>query len=101
MNVAERLDGKQIIRDAHLVQVGIGGKRQQSGMLRLPAKPPYALLTGGLIYHNRGATLDPVAILVAGIGKREDRLVRNRLHQANAEYGNRDAMGDDVRFFGS
>ncbi len=87
---------KQIVGDPHLVAVGVAGEGEQRRLLRLPSEPSDAAPAGGDVGDDRGATADAVAIAVAGIVERHDRLVGDRFDEPRAKQRDRHAARDDV-----
>ena len=88
---------KQVVGDPHLVPVGVGAERQQRRVLRLPSEPSDAAPAGGDVGDDRGATADAVAIAIAGIVERQQRLVGDRFDEPRAKQRDRHAARDDVR----
>jgi hypothetical protein len=76
---------KQIVGDPHFVAVGVAGEGEQRRLLGLPSEPPDAALPGGDIGDDRGAAADAVAVTVAGIVERHDRLVGDRFDKPRAK----------------
>ncbi len=92
------LGREQIVGDAHLVAIGIGAEGQQRGVLRFPAEAADAPIAGAEVGDDGGAAADAVAVAVAGILEREQRVVVDGLDEPGAEQRDRHAPGDDVGF---
>ena len=90
------LVAEQIVRDPHLVAIGVGAEGEQRGVLRLPAEAADAAIAGAALGDDGGASADAVAVAIVGIGQRQDRVVGDRLDQAGAEHRDRDPADDDV-----
>ena len=81
-DAAARFVGEYIVGDTHLIRIGVAGKGQQGGDLRLPAEPADAPLAGGLVDDHRGTAADAVAIAIERILERQQRLRRARPRRA-------------------
>ena len=76
MRSAETPDAssKQIVRDAHLVAVGVGAKREQRRVLRFPAEPSNALSRFD-VDDPRSPPAHAVAVAVRRVLQRDERRV--------------------------
>ena len=93
---AERLEGKHVVGDPHLVRVGVAREGQQRGDLRLPSKPADAALSRGHVGDDGRPAADAVAIAIERILEREQRLVGDRFDQSRAEQRDRHPPRDHV-----
>ena len=65
--------------------IGVGSKRDQSRVLRLPAETTDAQVTGRHVLDNRRTAADPVEVEIERVSQPQQRVVRNRLDEACAE----------------
>ena len=92
-----RLVRKQIVGDPHFVAIGVSAKTDQRRVLRFPAEPPDALLTGFDVRDQGGPAADSVAVEILRILEIDQRLIRNRFDQPGSEEGNWHPPGKYVR----
>lgn len=93
------LCSKEVVGNAHLVQVSIAGKSQERCLLGFPPKAADALTPGGDILNDRSAPSYAVAIFVVRVSKGGDGLIRNGLNEPCAEERYGDSVRDDVCLF--
>ena len=89
VDTERELVAEEIVRDPHLVAVGIRAERQQRRVLRLPAEAADAPVAGAAILDDAGAAADAVAVAVVWIRKSQDRLVGNGFDEPSAEHRDR------------
>ena len=88
---------KEVVRNPHLVAVGIGAERQQRRMLGLPTEASDAAMAGGDICDDRGPAADTVAVPISAVIERQQHLVGNRFDEPRAKQRDRHAPRDHIR----
>ena len=90
---------KEIVRNPHLVPVGVGAERQERRVLGLPPEPSDAAPARGDVGDDGRSPADAVAVAIAGIVEREQRFVGDRFDEARAKQRDGHASGDHVRLW--
>src|SRR5580658_4141523 len=88
----------EAICNAHLIQIGIAGKRENGRILILPAKLAYACLSRRLQNRDldRLAVDQPIALTRLSSGNRKERLVAGGLYKAISQRVEHCAQGTDI-----
>ena len=87
---------KEIVRDAHLIAIGVGAERQQCGVLGLPTESADAPFARSSIGHDRRPAGHTVAPAVLEVRQRHQGVIVDGLDEACAEQRDGYPPGDDI-----